>query len=90
MADSRTLVRALSVAAILLIAAAGFCLFDSDGDDHGAVGVDLCLSIIATALGTLLIVDRYDAGRSAACPRWTATPVTIAVLDPPPWSRPSA
>lgn len=77
---------ALSIVAILLVAAAGFCLFDTDGDDHGAAGLDLCLGMIAAAFGATLLVELHDAGRSPLLRRWAPTPVTIAVLDPPPWS----
>jgi hypothetical protein len=77
---------ALSIVAILLVVATGFCLFDTDGDDHGAAGLDLCLGMIAAAFGALLLVDLHDAGRSPVLRRWTPTPVTIPVLDPPPWS----
>jgi hypothetical protein len=80
---------ALSIVAILLVAAAGFCLFDTDGDDHDAVGLDLCLGMIAAVFGTLSLVDLHDAGRSPVLRRWTPTPATIAVLDPPPWPYPS-
>lgn len=85
MDHSRLWMGALTVAAILLIAATGFCLFDTNGDDHGAIGFDFCLGMIATALGTLLLVGLHDAGRSPALRRWTPTPATITVLDPPPW-----
>jgi len=77
---------ALSIVAVVLVVATGFCLFDTDTDDHGAAGLDLCLGMIAAAFGALLLVDLYDAGRSPALRRWTPTPVTIPVLDPPPWS----
>jgi hypothetical protein len=77
---------ALSIVAIVLVVATGFCLFDTDGDDHDAVGLDLCLGMIAAALGALLLVDLHDAGRSPVLRRWSPTPVTIPVLDPPPWS----
>lgn len=90
MDHSRIWIGALGVTAILLIAATGFCLFDTDVDDHHAIGLDLCLGIIAAAFGALIIVDPYDAGRSPLLRRWTSTPVTIAVLDPPPWLRLSA
>jgi hypothetical protein len=82
--------RALSLTAILLMAATGCCLFDTDCDDHHAIGVDLCLGMVATAFGALILVAPDVAGRSSVLRRWTSTPVTIAVLDPPPWSRLSA
>jgi DMSO reductase anchor subunit len=77
--------RALCVAAILLVAAAGFCWFDSIQDEHGAAGVDLCLGMIAT-FGVVMVFYMNEVGRARALRRWAATPVTIAVLDPPPWS----
>ena len=69
---------------MLLVAAASFCLFEADGVDHGAAGVDLCLGMIASALGVVLLVDLRDTGRSPVLGRWTSTPVTVGVLDPPP------
>ncbi len=89
MDHSRSWMRALGLTAILLMAATGFCLFDTDCNHH-AIGVDLCLGMVATAFGTLILVAPDVAGRSSVLRHWTSTPVTIAVLDPPPWSRLSA
>jgi hypothetical protein len=78
--------RALGTAAILLTAAAGFCWLDTAEQDHGAASVDLCIGMIATVLGVALVVYMREVGRSAVIRRWAATPVTVAVLDPPPRS----
>ena len=74
------------VVAALLVVATGLCLFDTDGDDHdGGVGVDLCLSVLAAAaVGVLLTVYLREIGRSSPRPHWTATSVTVSILDPPP------
>jgi hypothetical protein len=75
----------LGVVAVVLIAAAGFCVFDTDGHDHDAVGLDLCTSIVGVSIGSLLLVGLGLAGSTSERLNWAATPVTVSVLDPPPW-----
>ena len=82
--------QALGIVAIFVIVAAGFCCLGSDDQNHGAASLGLCLSMIAAALGALVLVVLPDVGRPCIVRRWIATPVTIAVLDPPPWSYLSA
>jgi DMSO reductase anchor subunit len=82
--------RALGLLAIFLIAAAGFCWLDTVDNDHGKAGVDLCFGMIAPAFGVVMVFYMTETGRPAHLRRWSATPVTIAVLDPPPWSHLSA
>jgi hypothetical protein len=86
-ADRFRLVRTLSLVGIVLVAATGFCLVDGASGDHGAAGLDLCLGMIATTSGALFSVNLHDAGRPPVIRRWTSTPATIGVLDPPPWTR---
>jgi hypothetical protein len=69
----------------LLIAAAGFCLFDTDGDDHDAVGLDLCVAILAVPLSVALFIVLGFVGSTAEHIGWAATPAAIAIPDPPPW-----
>src|SRR5262245_31638392 len=81
---------ALAISGILLIAAAGLCWLDTVDDDHGIAGVHLCFGMIATAFGPAMVFYMNEFGHSPLLRRWTATPATIAVLDPPPWSSLSA
>jgi len=80
----RAWTEAVTVIATLLVVATGLCLFDTDGDDHDGVGVDLCLSVVTAGVGALLMVYLRDVGRSSPRFRWTATPVAVSILDPPP------
>ena len=75
----------LAVVAVLLTAAAGFCLFDTDGHDHDGVGLDLCIGLIVATLGTALFIAIGDVGPMTQQRGWAATPVSVAVPDPPPW-----
>src|SRR5262245_30227274 len=81
---------ALAIGGILLIAAAGLCWLHTVDDDHGIAGVDVCLGMMGPALGAAMVFYMNEFGRSPLLRRWTATPATIAVLDPPPWSSLSA
>jgi hypothetical protein len=80
----RAWIGAVTVIAALLVIATGLCLFDTDGDDHDGLGVDLCLSVVTAAVGALLTVYLREVGRSSPRLRWTATPVAVSILDPPP------
>jgi hypothetical protein len=75
----------VAVAAVVLIAAAGFCLFDTDGDDHDAVGLDLCVAILAVTLSAALFIALGVVGSTADQIGWAATPAATAIPDPPPW-----
>jgi hypothetical protein len=88
LADRAFWLVALAVVAVSLTAVSGFCVFDTDGDDHDGVGLDLCVSIIAVSLGLLVFVALGLVGRAGERPGWAATPATLAVLDPPPWRIP--
>lgn len=85
LADRAPWIVALAVAAVLLTAATGFCVFDTDGNGHDGVGLDLCIGILAVTLGVLLFVVLGPVGSTGERLGWAATPATIAVLDPPPW-----
>ena len=89
LADRASWVVAFAVVAVLLTAVTGFCVFDTDGDDHDGVGLDLCISIVAVTLGILLFVGPGPVGSPDERLGWAATPASIAVLDPPPWRIPS-
>jgi hypothetical protein len=75
----------LAVVAVLLTAAAGFCVFDTDSDDHDGVGLDLCTSILVVTLGTVLFVALGLVGTMTERLSWAATPVAVSIPDPPPW-----
>jgi hypothetical protein len=75
----------LAILAAVLIVGAGFCLFDSDGHDHAAVGLDLCTGILAVAIVTTVLVRLGVAGATPERPGWAPTPATVAIPDPPPW-----
>jgi hypothetical protein len=75
----------LAVAAIVLIAAAGFCLFDADGNDHDGAGLDLCVAILPITLSAALFIALGVVGGTAEQISWAATPAAIAIPDPPPW-----
>jgi hypothetical protein len=75
----------LAVLAAVLVAGAGFCLFDTDGHDHDGVGVDLCMSIVGVTIGAAPLVALGLAGSTIERLRWAATPVAISIPDPPPW-----
>lgn len=84
-ADRAPWIVALAVVAVLLTAATGFCVFDTDGNGHDGVGLDLCIGIIAATLGALLFVALGPVGSTGERLGWAATPASVAVLDPPPW-----
>lgn len=81
----RVWMRVLSLAAIVVVAATGLCLFHGTG--HGSAGLDLCSGMIASTLGAVLRVNLHGSGRPSVIPRWTSTPATIGVPDPPPWAQ---
>ena len=79
------LIVSLAIVAVLLTAAAGFCFFDTDGDDHDGVGLDLCTAILAVAIAVVLTAAFGVVGSTTERLRWAATPVAVSILDPPPW-----
>lgn len=85
LASRRCLVVSLVIVAALLTAGAGFCLFDTDGDHHDAVGLDLCTAIVNVTIGAVLFVVLGVVGEKTDPVRWAATPVAVAIPDPPPW-----
>jgi hypothetical protein len=85
LADRVPWIIALAAVAVLLTAATGCCVFDTDGHGHDGVGLDLCIGIIAFSLGGLLFIALGPAGSTAEQFGWAATPATVSVLDPPPW-----
>ena len=75
----------LVVAAVLLVAATGFCFFDTDGNDHDGVGLDLCTAILAVTIGVVSFVALSVVGNTIERLRWAATPAAASIPDPPPW-----
>lgn len=85
LASRRCLSVSLAVVAVLLTAAAGFCLFDTDGDHHDGVGLDLCTAIVNVSIGAVLFIALGLVGNNTDRRRWAATPVAVSIPDPPPW-----
>ena len=81
----RSLMIVLAALAVGLVAAAGFCVFDTDGHDHDAVGVDLCIAMTVVAGAPILFVVLGVIGNVTERRTWAATPVAVAIPDPPPW-----
>ena len=74
----------LAALAVTLVTAAGFCVFDTDGHDHDEVGLDLCIATVFTGAPILFVVLGVI-GHVTEWLTWVATPVAIAIPDPPPW-----
>jgi hypothetical protein len=74
----------LAVVAIFIVAAAGLCVFDTDGHEHDAAGLDLCTSIAAAALGSVLFAALGVIGSATDRSGWGVTPAAVSILDPPP------
>lgn len=85
LADRAPWIVALAGLVVLFTAATGFCVFDTDGDGHDGVGLHLCIGIFAVTLGVLLFIALGPVGSPGERLGWAATPVTVSILDPPPW-----
>ncbi|HET7380316.1 MAG TPA: hypothetical protein VFJ24_09770 [Gaiellales bacterium] len=82
--------RGVVVAALVVIAAVGFCMFESDHDgDHHHVGsgsIHVCLAMLASGLAPLAFTALLAVGSAIVlpAPRWAI--VTLGVALPPPKS----
>jgi hypothetical protein len=77
--------QAAAIAAVLLVLAAGLCLFDGDGDDHdGSLRPDLCTGMMAMAPGTILVIGPPVTGSLVVWLAPLAVSRPLHVLDPPP------
>lgn len=77
--------RGAVVAALVLLAAVGFCLFegDHDGDQH-AGPVHVCLAMLDSGLGRIPIIELLVMGGAVILSASGLTAVTLGVPVPPP------
>ena len=77
--------RGAVVAALVLLAAVGFCLFegDHDGDQH-AGPVHVCLAMLQSGLVRIPVVDLLVIGGAVILSAAGLTAVTLGVPVPPP------
>ena len=72
-----------ALAAILLIAATGFCLFDGVGHHHGTPSPDLCAGMLATTVMMLVVTALLLEWSVATAPTLMLSRRS-SVLEPPP------
>lgn len=72
----------IGLAVVVLVAAAGLCLFDPDGAH--AAGIDLCLSIVVVAGVPLLPIFLASTGRLAPVRVSVGRLTSLVPLAPPP------
>ena len=77
--------RGVVVAALGLLVAVGFCLFegDHDGDQH-AGPVHVCLAMLESALGRIPVIQLLVVGSAVILTASGLTVVTLGVPVPPP------
>lgn len=80
--SGRGLFGLIALAAIVLIAGAGFCVVDSDHAQ--AAGLDLCLSIFVAGTVAALPVPLVSAERTAPACIEIRRPTSLDPLAPPP------
>lgn len=78
--------RGVLITALLLIAAAGFCMFEGahDGDHHHAASVDLCSAMVAASFAPIVLIALLAAGAAVILSAPRAPSVTRGVPVPPP------
>ena len=74
----------IAVVAGLLTVGASLCLFDTDGDAHDGLGLDLCTALVPVTIAALAVSFRLI-GNTALRLAWAATPVVVSIPHPPPW-----
>jgi hypothetical protein len=76
----------LAMVAIIMVFSSAACLFDEDGDHHGATthGVCASLMVVAVAPGIALVLAKL--GPACVMSRWAMVTTSGALLDPPPRS----
>jgi hypothetical protein len=71
------------LAALLLVLAAGFCVFDGGGHHHGSPSRDLCAGMLATTIMVLVVTSLLLEWSVAIAP-CTMVSRRTSVLEPPP------
>ncbi len=84
-AEGRKSWRFVAVAAILLLAATGFCLFEGGGHHRDSQTPDVCAGMIAIATAMMVLaVTALLLGSSVPMAPMVMVSLRSSVLDPPP------
>lgn len=76
---------ALSIVAVVLIAAAAVCVFEVESGHHHGATFELCTAMLAATVVSMLGAALGLVGMTAPAARWVATPAWVSIPHPPPW-----